>query len=244
MAKVIKKSSHLEKEYRRKQRHALRWFLLSLLGVLLLVAGLSPMQPVLLTVGMVWFVWCVFFALLPVRNLNALKTGIQGESDAATLLQDLPEGYLCLQNATVTYRGKESEMDLVVAGAAGVFIVEVKNRNGRITGAYEEKDWTQHKIGRAGGEYASVFYNPTKQVGTHIYRLAHYLRGQGCQVHIDGAVLFSNPDTALTLSGEPGEIPVFSGADGGKNLLQHIRSHTPTLPPERVKQVISLLKKL
>lgn len=244
MAKFIKKSSHLERQYRRKQHRALRWLLLSLLGVALLIAGISPHQPVLLGAGILWFAVCLFLAMLPARDLNGLKAGIQGESNAVEILQNLPEGYLCLQNATVTYRGKKSEMDLVVAGPAGVFIIEVKNRNGRITGAYGEKDWTQHKVGRAGGEYESTFYNPTRQVGTHIYRLAHYLRGQGCQVHIDGAVLFSNPDTALTLSGEPGEIPVFSGPDGGKNLLQHIRSHTPTLPPETMKKIWGLLTKL
>ena len=244
MAKIIKKSSHLEKEYRRKQHHALRWFLGSLPGLFITVAGISPHQPVLLGIGILWFFICLILALLPVRDLNGLKAGIQGENAAADLLQSLPESYLCLQNATVSYRGKASEMDLVVAGPTGVFIVEVKNRNGRITGNIEDKNWVQHKIGRRGGEYDSSFYNPTKQVGTHIYRLAHHLRSHGCDIHIHGAVLFPNPDSALTLTGESDQIPVFSGADGGKSLLQHIRKHTPPLSPETCKQVFSCLKKL
>ncbi len=244
MAKIIKKSSHLERQYRRKQHRALRWQLLGLLGIILIIAGISPAQPLLLGAGFLWFGVCLFLALLPVRDLAGLKAGIQGESDAASLLQSLPDTYRCFQNTTVIYRGKSSEIDLIVAGPTGVFVIEVKNRNGHIAGAYDDSHWTQHKVGRGGGAYESTLYNPTKQVGTHIYRLAHHLRSRDCQVHIQGAVLFVNPDASLTLTGTPGEIPVFSGTDGGKKLLEHIRKHTPALPPETVKQVLSLLKKL
>ena len=156
MAKIIKKSSHLQREYQRKQHHALRWFLLSLLGIILFVAGIAPLQPALIVIGLAWFFVCVLVALVPVRGLNGLKAGIQGELDGAALLQDLPDTYLCLQNATVSYRGKESELDLVVAGPTGLVIVEVKNRNGHITGNFESKDWVQHKIGRRGGEYDGI----------------------------------------------------------------------------------------
>lgn len=244
MAKIIKKSSHLQREYQRKQHHALRWFLLSLLGIILFVAGIAPLQPVLIVIGLAWFFVCVVVALVPVRGLNGLKAGIQGELDGAALLQDLPDTYLCLQNATVSYRGKASEMDLVVAGPTGLVIVEVKNRNGHITGNFESKDWVQHKIGRRGGEYDSSFYNPTKQVGTHIYRLAHHLRSHGCDIHIHGAVLFPNPDTSLTLTGDSGDIPVFFGKDAGKNLLRHIRSLDTAPSKETQKHLFRLLREL
>lgn len=242
MAKFIKKSSHLEQQYRSSQHRSLRFGLLSLLGLFITAAGIAPQQPVLLVIGLCWFTVCMMLTLLPVRNLSSLKAGIRGEQNGAELLQSLPDSYLCLQNATVPYRGKESETDLIVAGPTGVFIIEVKNRNGHITGDAEDKNWVQHKVGRAGGEYESAFYNPTKQVGTHIYRLAHYLRERGCRVHIDGAVLFPNPETTLSLSGDK-EIPVFSGKNAGKDLLDHIR-RGDDLPPETVRQIRSLLAKL
>lgn len=244
MAKIISKTSALEKQYRRRRTRSLRCLLLSALGVLGIAAGWLRQLPVVLGVGILWWFACILLALIPARDLNILKAGIDGEAAAAKLLKQLPDSYRCYQNVVVCCQGKTSEMDLVAVGPTGVFIIEIKNLNGHINGAWDAQYWTLHKTGRRGGTYEKSFYSPVKQVGTHVYRLAHYLRENGCRVHIDAMVLFSNPDTTVTLQGIPGDIPVYAGQEGGKQLLRRITAGDTVLSPETRKKVFRLLDAL
>ena len=243
MAKLIKKTSTLEKQYRRQRTRGIRYLLLSALGILGILVGIHLQLPVVLGVGILWWFVCILLAVIPVRDLNALKAGIDGEAAAAKLLKQLPSSYQCYQNVVVSSQGKTSEMDLVAVGPTGVFIIETKNLNGHITGGWDAQNWTLHKTGRRGGAYEKSFYSPVKQVGTHIYRLAHYLRERDCRVHIDAAVLFIHPDTSVSLHGTPGDIPVYAGKEGGKALLRHITDSNTTIPPQMLKKLHQLLEK-
>ena len=90
-------------------------------------------------------------------NMDILVSGINGERIAAKVLAALPDSYTVFQDVEVTYDGKVSEIDNIVVGKSGVFIVEVKNHNGNITGDCEDTYWIQHKVGRGGTPYFCVF---------------------------------------------------------------------------------------
>ena len=62
-----------------------------------------------------------------IRNKREIiASGKQGEESTAYLLNSLPDGYKLIRNAVISYEGKESEIDNIVVGATGVFVIETK----------------------------------------------------------------------------------------------------------------------
>lgn len=168
--------------------------------------------------------------------------GDLGERRTGSLLEKyLPDDYTVIQNAKVTYEEKTSEIDNIIVGKTGVFIVEVKNIKGTVFGDYEEKDWLQDKIDNYNYEHKKEFYNPVKQVGTHRYRLANYLRDNKVFTDIKCAVYFANPKTSVTLSGTPNDIPVFTYADT-QALINYIMSGNENLSEKTINRIIEILK--
>lgn len=169
------------------------------------------------------------------------RAGEIGETATAYLISQLPEGYFGFQNLNVSYQGKSSEIDMVVVGRTGVFIIETKNLNGNIQGEFDSHQWIQYKIGRRGGQYSKNFYSPVKQVGTHTYRLAHFLRDRGCNVHVDAMVFFTNPNASVQVYGTPGKIPVYAGQTGAELIFKQILSGNANLTQNQINQICNLL---
>ena len=84
------------------------------------------------------------FRVLYTRSA-VLKSGIDGERQAAAALRALPYAYHVLVNPVFRVRGKVMELDAVVVGKNGVFIVETKNHAGVITGKTDAEWWSQVK---------------------------------------------------------------------------------------------------
>lgn len=150
------------------------------------------------------------------NKLGILSAGVSGESSAVKMLANaLPENYRCITNLRVYHDGKTSEMDLVVVGDTGVFVVEIKNLKGVISGNYDDLN-LQHIKRRE----EKTLYNPVKQVSTHVDRLSRFLRDKGINVWVNGAVYFNSPDAILEISDIPADgKPIFAAGNGGKELL-------------------------
>lgn len=247
MAVVIKKKSPLRSAYRRLSWAAALSCGVGILSLMVFFAAfLGLRQPswldmvLLLIFGLGMIAGTVFSG-----KRQVLRAGLQGEESAAELVSHLPESYRCYQNLTVSHRGKASEMDLVITGPTGIFIVEVKHQNGTVFGRYGDSHWVQDKLGRKGGNYKKQFYSPVKQVGTHTFRLANWLRSRGLNTHISSMVYFSNPETELHLKGDPQEISVFAAAcDGGRALCQAIRKNSDRVPAKLLKEINGQLDRL
>ena len=244
MARVIKMDKALERQYESYKKRAV---------VCLIIGGSLMLTAVLL--GLLWVPFAAFPCVLLAQpaviiggimgqKASALHAGVQGETAAVQLLATLPEGYFILQNLTVRYEDKPSEIDAVVVGPTGVFAVEAKNHNGQIVGDGAERQWTQHKIGRGGTPYSKSFYSPVKQVRTHVYRLANLVRDNGFRLTVESAVYFSNPETQVHLSNADERTPVFSAAEWrGSDLLAHLTGRSATLSPDTVCAIVDFLKK-
>lgn len=160
------------------------------------------------------------------QNADILRSGVDGEKHTLRILAVLPDTYTAVPNAHVRYRGKQSEMDLVVMGPNGIFIVETKNHRGRITGGEEDQKWIQVKTSRGGNTYQKEFYNPVKQVSTHVHNLAGFLREQENDIWVQGIVYFANPETHVNFVPEHGGVPVFVASEGGsEELARYIRGY-------------------
>ena len=227
MAKIIKKGYQLEKEYldiqrrgeghQKEKRKNIMTALLICSAIYAAVIcfdafyiGGKLLIPASLVFALI--VMCTFTYYICIPGLHAndhkdmqiLRSGISGERVTAEELSLLPDDYTIFQ-----------DIDNIVVGKSGVFIVESKNHGGVIAGDYEDTYWTQDKISRGGRLYSKEIYSPVKQVGTHIYRLANLLRDNGVFTYVRGIVYFTNENTSVRISGNENDIPVFSYCNAG-----------------------------
>ena len=179
-----------------------------------LIAGMGFLVLVLTTFYIV-FVQRVqvdqWYYFLPVMILMVLvsyfikrgiifRFGAKGEELGLIQALSLPEGYHVFTNVTISYDNYSQETDLIIVGMKGVYIIEVKNHNGKIVGDAEAAEWMQHKIGRGGGRYSKKIHNPVKQVKGQVYKLSKFLKGQGINVWVEGAILFTNEKVSVNVS--------------------------------------------
>lgn len=248
MAQIIRNQSALKEEYFRLKKQNFRTAVLAAVFVLIAIVGSIIMNSgkiyafgmTLTALSVIGFFVCIVHILSLQSDLAIKKQGVEGEDITADILRrSLSDKYTVFQNSVITLDGKSSEIDFIVVGENGVFVVETKRKNGRITGDYNKERWTQHKTGRRGTEYSSEFYSPVKQVKTHIFRLAGYLKRNGIGVHIDGAVYFSNEEACLELSGSADKIPVFCRK---KALISFINNNENKIRPDTVEKINKLLK--
>ncbi len=248
MAKIIKKPSALKSDYLRIKKAVNKTMFSAFICILIAVLNSIIMQNdsffkfglILTALSVVVFLICIIIIISKQNELAIKRQGVLGEDNAADILcRRLSDDYTVFQNCVITLDGKSSEIDFIVVGENGIFVIEAKNRNGTIEGNYKKDRWLQHKVGYKGGSYSAEFYSPVKQVSTHIFRLAGFLRQNGIRSHIDGAVFFSNADTELEISGTMGNIPVFCRE---KDLIRFINKNDNAIHPDIIKNICEILK--
>lgn len=173
-----------------------------------------------------WIMSIVYVLLLILfhqiqKKYNIYSAGISGEKAAESVFHALPNSYSVIPNAKLMYDGKYGEMDFIIVGYSGIHIVEVKGHRGRITGRSCDKELTQTTTSRAGREYQKTFYNPIKQVSTHVYKLNGVLQQYDIHQHIYSYVYFSNDDVELSIS-NTSETPCYTAANK-EDLLKQIQ---------------------
>lgn len=127
-----------------------------------------------------------------------LRSGALGELAVLDALEDLGGEWVVLNQvlvpdarSSVGYR----EIDYVVIGPNGAFIVEAKSYKGHLSGAENDPQWTMLKIGRGGTPYTSSCRNPAKQVRVYIRLLGDALKGRGERLWLNGLVVFSRDNS-------------------------------------------------
>lgn len=245
MARIIKKGTDLEQDLRSaKKKLKTRGLLAAGLGALallsFLVAPTFMALPVILGIAAA----VTFFGAMQLpREIEILRAGIQGENLTNYHIGQLPDTYTAFRNLTVSYQNKKSEIDTVIVGPTGVFIVETKNLNGTICGSYEDHDWVQHKVGRGGTPYQKSFYSPVKQVNTQVYRLANYLKERGHRAHVYPIVYFANIEASLQVTGRDEKTALFAFEnDGADAMLRYVLQQPQKLSPEICQRIVRTLQ--
>lgn len=257
MARIIYKGSQLEDEYLKylkysqNSKQGTKIFLLTFIISMICVSAFFIFRSYLFLIagGIIFIIGtilsCVIGLVNDVVNIDQqsiIASGIQGEKFAEMQLSSLPDDYVIFRNMKISFDNRISEIDNIIVGKSGVFVVEIKNNNGNIFGDYSDKEWIHNKIGRGGTPYSKSFYNPVKQVGTHVYRLSHYLKDNNIRTYVNGIVYFANPRTNVTVSGEPNNIPVFSyNTNQGQDMIEYILNGKENLSNESIHKIIHLL---
>lgn len=219
MAEVVTgEKNHLEvhlERWRRRKRSA-RWWMAG--GILLFLAGPAFTKPMYSLFGLLIVSVSAMVMRRTSRELEVLGVGLAGEKEAEEAFSNLPGEYVIYSDLEIEADGKVSQVDHVVVGPTGVFVVETKNVYGRVVGNADDADWTQFKTTESGHVYEKQMYSPVKQVGTHVYRLAERLKEEQIHVWVQGIVYFVHPDTKVEMTGFS-KIPVFSAGDEGTEKL-------------------------
>lgn len=97
------------------------------------------------------------------HNYDILNAGVKGEQQTCEILKQLPKDFTVITNPVIHNRGSVNELDFVVIGTKGVFVIESKNYRGIIKGNTSSQTWKQIKHGK-NKTYEKEVKNPAKQV--------------------------------------------------------------------------------
>lgn len=222
-------------EIYRKKRN--KWYILGVICFILAT----------LTGGLTGIPFIIFMVLggSAGRKYSILRSGVDGERQTQKTVSRLSDNYAAISNVKVE-AGYESELDLVVVGDNGVFVIETKNHNGTIVGNTADERWTQHKVGQKGGQYSKDMYSPVKQVGTHVFRLSKFLKQNGINVWVQGIVYFSNYQAVVEVNQNLNNAPpVFAvSEDGERELVRYIGNYEGKnkIDKNTFEKIVNLLK--
>jgi hypothetical protein len=173
------------------------------------------------TIG--WIPSIIMFSIfwLLFTKLDQHLAGYKGEALGQKELKKLKKhGYKVFANMKLKHNNDQSEMDFIVIGSNGIFIVEVKNIKGTITGHVGDEHLIQIKKTKYN-TYENKFYNPIKQVNTHVYKLSKYLKDNNINDWIEGYVYFPKKHSSIQVENNE---RIYS-KKGTYSLLKHIRSY-------------------
>ena len=92
------------------------------------------------------------------------KAATMKSSEKVEFLKSLPESFQIFTNVSI---GVRTNLDAVIVGTNGVFIVDVKTRSGKIEPT-AGSDWIRHKVGSKGTPYRVPMKNPLQHPRTAV----------------------------------------------------------------------------
>lgn len=241
MAKIIKKKSDLVvKRNRTVATNVIGHALLLVCGVLFieLAFAFSPL-PLIVLMGIASVV-----GLLMVHTtwdkMGIEDKGVEGEEIAMKMLEKaLPNTFYCINNAIIHCETGHNELDIIVVGPTGIYIVEVKNTVGRISGSYSDIILSQIKK-----RETKEMRNPVQQVRKHADTLQRFLKANGIRSWVQGVVFFVNSRCNPEITDIPeNAVPIFAVSSNGEHALAHyLKTNTPnSLTQQEIEKITSLI---
>ncbi len=176
---------------------------------------------------------------------DAHLSGAEGEDLALGIPSALPgslatlhQDYIVFNQLQIPAGRSYRELDYVVVGPNGIFVVEVKHYRGEIRGAEFDRTWLQRKRSRAGYFYTQELRNPVTQIKGGIYALRRHLATHGIRNWIEGIVVFTHPE--CTLMADKSSVPILTLAE----LADYIRDFHPKWAPRKLDTTVEALKEL
>lgn len=197
-------------EQRRRRRLVLAVALPATLASVALAAQFSVTLAML--VGAAAGLFLFFLSLPGVSSVDpGALAGVEGEMAVLKALGSLPDDYLVLNRVRLpdaTLPNGERELDFIVAGPTGLWVVEVKNTPGIIHVQPEEKHWPLVKRAGCGSSPSwNAVASPLPQVRAQAEALARLLLIEGLMIEPRPMVVFAHAETGLEGS-ERSPVPV------------------------------------
>lgn len=133
-----------------------------------------------------------------IKKYEIKQAGKQGESifkDKIRYILDSDD--VLLNNVEIKVDDLRTEIDSLIINKNGIFIVEVKNYNGKLYGDADDYEWKKYKTTKGGQVFSKTVRNPIKQVNRHIFVLSRYLKENNLKIWINGYVYFVNDNSPV-----------------------------------------------
>ncbi len=239
MAKVIKGVQPLDMQLKKAQNNVTRSLLLVAMASVFMVYQLIK------TVNMIYLVCFIPLSLFlydlgaKKRTVKTIQAGIDGEQKAVTQLKGmLDDRYTIINCVNVYHNEQKSQVDNIVVGPSGVFVVEVKSVNGIVSGNGDERIWRVKRLVN-GKPVTRESYSPIKQVQTHTKRTADYLKDEGFDVNVSGLVYYVDERTELQIENEP-KNTLFT-IEMNPWLKKHLTAREDVLTAKQAEEIIKSL---
>ena len=133
------------------------------------------------------------------REQREIKSaGNKGEAYFNNMLKSiLRNDDVLIRNVCLQVNGKEAEIDSLIINNNGIFIVEVKNYNGRLYGDIDDFEWTKEKVSPGGNVFYKQVKNPIKQIKRQTYILSQFLKENNIRIWISGYSYFINGNSPV-----------------------------------------------
>lgn len=238
MATFLKRGNSLKKEIKKKIRRDDKIFLTNI-GVLILSIVIAVrIESIIPVIG-----WFIYRQLIDKKWKKAMKdveiarAGQRGEELTENIIATLPDSFIVFSDVTIKSEEKESQIDHIVISPNGVFIIETKYWSGDIIPSEQDDRVTQVT---KFGEKRDV-YHPSRQVGTHVYRLANVLKKAHIKTWVSGCVYFSNEDVHVFV--EHDQYPLFSRPGAFLSYLKERKPKNNRLNEGQLKAITTIIKK-
>jgi len=200
--------------------------------------------------------WVIFFLFFLVYSFTVgssrvsaaeagdaiLRHGATGELAVLETLKDLDNEYVILNQVLLpdsrTSTGYR-EIDYVVCGPNGIWVLEAKSYKGHLTGNEYDNMWTLHKVGRCGTAYTSECRNPAKQVKTYIHLLSEALKAKGERAWLNGIVVLARDNDLSDINVQSCGIVQVSDLVGYLRRFEGKRVNNPKKVATAVKAISS-----
>ncbi|MBR5245806.1 MAG: NERD domain-containing protein [Clostridia bacterium] len=206
MPRLVKIKSQLKQN---KNKAFLKTALAILLAFVFAVVGIGFLCTILLKKSTISIAVPIIFVVISLilfitffilrKNLGILQSGVRGEEATLKILRKLPKEYTILTNPVILNRGITMELDFVVIGKNGVFIVESKNHRGIISGKTSKQNWKQVKHGKNDKVYEKEIGNPVKQSYRQGKRMAEMFKDFDITADIYPIVYFVDEHSELKI---------------------------------------------
>lgn len=168
--------------------------------------------------------------------------GVEGEASVLERLKSLPDDYLILNRVKLpdeTLTNRQRELDFIVAGPTGLWVVEVKNTPGHLQVMPGREHWPLARRAGCGSRPSwNAMRNPVPQARAQVEALERWLLKNGSQARARAVVVMAHPEVAIT-DADAAEIPVlvrdqvsgFLEAGSPRSLEESVPRHLADLRP-------------
>lgn len=127
------------------------------------------------------------------KAIEEHRFGQEGEERALqSIIQSLDGNWSVFQNVSLPGRNK-SDLDLVLVGPPGVWVLEVKNFRGMYRNVGE--DWEY----KTKNKWKATSKSPSRQAFHSAIRLGNFLRAEKINVFVNPTVIWANKESSLVI---------------------------------------------
>jgi hypothetical protein len=250
MAKVVKIKSQLKRNKTKAFLNVALAFLLAsacvvfgfglLVLILLKKITLHIAIPIILLISSLI---CIVVFLSYRKRYGILQAGVRGEDTTRKILQKLPKEFTVLTNPVILNRGITMELDFVVVGKNGVFIVESKNHRGIITGKTSWSSWKQVKHGKNDKVYEKEITNPVKQAYRQSKRMEEVFRDFNIAANVYSILYFVDNRTELKIIDDADmNVAIFNNEESLLNYIRNTKGRE-TVSSDELAKIIRFFKR-